>query len=621
MLYQIHQNITHERTIKILSIIALFFLILPLAIIATTPPARGYEISIYDAYPWYFWFFIILTILLGQIIIFKDAFSVQSDTHKRLWILGLVVIILPIIILLLLPYFRGYPIYNRYDTLYHIGYIRNIMDFGRINQENIYPNLHILIAFITNVCNCNIEDIVNFFPLFFFFIFPISLYIFYRTIFDNQRQILLALIFISSFLLFGSFSIYLAQYLQSFFLLPLILFLFFKIERRQNILFFFVLLFILIFSITIFHPLNSLLLILCFFIFLAVLYFYEKINRKNKSEKSNKINKQRIMYIILFSIVIYIAWYFSYSWIIKDFYKIFLSILVGGTTSFFKTQLDILGSHNVNILDLIKMAIYIYGKYLIIGFLSFISIIYIFIHRFRNKEKKLISILYSFSVLCFLLFGVLAAGAFFTNFIVNWDRFMHWAVFFSFILISLVFSVLLSNSKFVHISIKKSRIVFKSIIMFIILIFLVFLSVFTFFLSPNVLHENIQVTYTEWVGSKWFFDYRNEQFLIDQLGIPLITFSNAISGIQKNIYNIPDIDSVPVNHFGFTTNSTLNEIYKDNKYLIITQLGKIYYPSLYLNYREYWRFTENDFSMLLNDSSVTKVYSNSGFDVLLINSR
>lgn len=609
--------VTNKIIIKSASIIGFVFIILSLIIIGLTPKASGYELSIYDAYPWYFWFFIIMTVFLGQIIILKDAFSVQSDKHKRLWILGFVVIIFPILILLLLPFFRGYPLYNRFDTLEHIGYIRNIIDVGRINQENVYPNLHILTAFLTNISNCNVDDIVNFIPLFFFFIFPVSLYIFYRIIFDNQRQILLALVLVSSVLLFGSLGIYLAPYLQSFFLLPLILFLYFKIQSQKNILIFVALIFILVISFTIYHPLNSLLSILCFFIFWVVLNFYEKINRKNKSEKSRKINNQRVTYIVLFSIVIYIAWYFSFSIMIINFNKIFLSILTSGTASFFNTQIDTLSNYDVNIQDLIKTAIYTYGTYLIISLMSFFSIIYILIHRFRTKGKKPISILHSYSILCFLFFGALSAGAFFGDFIVGWGRFMHWGIFFSFILISLVFSVLLTHSTFVDTSIKKSRKFFTSIIICIILISLVFLSVSTFFYSPNQLTPNLQVTNMEWVGTKWFFNHRNEQISIDQLGIPLITFSDAIYGIGKNTYNVPNSGTIPLDHFGYNNHSTLAEIYKDNKYLIITQLGRISYPGLYPDYKDYWRFNQNDFNRLSNDSTVIKMYSNGDFGAFL----
>ena len=51
------KDILIDRTMKIISIICFAFILIALFVIAKSPPASGYEISIYDAYPWYFWFF------------------------------------------------------------------------------------------------------------------------------------------------------------------------------------------------------------------------------------------------------------------------------------------------------------------------------------------------------------------------------------------------------------------------------------------------------------------------------------------------------------------------------------------------------------------------------------
>jgi hypothetical protein len=119
----------------------------------------------------------------------------------------------------------------------------------------------------------------------------------------------------------------------------------------------------------------------------------------------------------------------------------------------------------------------------------------------------------------------------------------------------------------------------------------------------------------EWIGTKWFFDHRNEQISIEQLGIPLLTFSDAVYGIGKKTSNVPKSDAIPLDHFGYTTNSTLAEVYKDDTYLIITQLGRLYYPGLYPDYKAYWRFNQNDFDRLIVDSTVMKIYNNGELDV------
>jgi len=105
---------------KILAIIAFLFNILSLIIIVKTPPASIYEISIYNAYPWYFWFFILTGIFLGQLIIFVNVYYRSSEKNHKGWQLGLLAILIPIFILLFLPIIRGYVTFDKSDQFTHI---------------------------------------------------------------------------------------------------------------------------------------------------------------------------------------------------------------------------------------------------------------------------------------------------------------------------------------------------------------------------------------------------------------------------------------------------------------------------------------------------------------------
>ena len=81
----------HESMIKFLAIVAFGLIIASLIIIATTPPAGGYEISVYAAYPGYFWLFLIVSAAIGVYILVTQAFKENSS---RLWLAGLAVIVL-----------------------------------------------------------------------------------------------------------------------------------------------------------------------------------------------------------------------------------------------------------------------------------------------------------------------------------------------------------------------------------------------------------------------------------------------------------------------------------------------------------------------------------------------
>ncbi|MCK4733231.1 MAG: DUF1616 domain-containing protein, partial [Methanophagales archaeon] len=109
-----------NRFVKIVAIIAFIFIISALTIIAKTPPASGYEISIYAAYPWYFWFLLVGAISCGITILVHQAFAEQKSNW---WSIGLSIIIFTNLIIILLPIFRGYFISSGGDEITHLGMI------------------------------------------------------------------------------------------------------------------------------------------------------------------------------------------------------------------------------------------------------------------------------------------------------------------------------------------------------------------------------------------------------------------------------------------------------------------------------------------------------------------
>ena len=108
-----------------------------------TPPADGYEMSIYAAFPWYFWALLIASVLVGQLIVLRAGVTADKDGSD--WWFGVLLVLLSNALLLFLPYARGYPYFERADVLTHLGHIRTIQTTGMIGPENIYPNIHQLV--------------------------------------------------------------------------------------------------------------------------------------------------------------------------------------------------------------------------------------------------------------------------------------------------------------------------------------------------------------------------------------------------------------------------------------------------------------------------------------------
>jgi hypothetical protein len=605
---------------KTLAIIAFICIIISLLIIVITPSTVSYEISIYNAYPWYFWFFMITTIFLGQLIVLKDVFNKSLEKNNKSWLIGIVVILFPVVILIFIPFIRGYPTYGYGDHLTHIGEVKDILQYGSIAKNNFYPNLHLLTASSVMITGGSVISTVNFVSRLFFFLSPISMYLVFREIFNKKDEIKLALILASSFLFFGFYCMYLSPYNQSFLLLPIVLYLYFKRGTLKNTILFSLLFIIFVISYTFYHPLNLLLLILIFLFLALTFYLYPKLSGVSLIDVPEKILKEKSFNIVLFSILIFFTWYFSFSSIVGSFYKVFSSIFYGMGESIFESQATALATYSPTLFDILKIAIYTYGLLLIIGLLAVFSLLYTFIKWQRNKQSFRLRFCFAFSGIIFLGFSLLELSAFFVNFIVSWNRFLAWSTFFSIILISLTFYLLLSNSKHRIVVIKPIKKIVTTLIVTIALVSITLLSIFTYYPSPANGYVNEQVTYMDWDGMEWIKEHGKKNISIDELGINQWRFYHAIYGVKEysEINPIGYIPKSPPDHFNYHNKTSLGKYYNESRYMIITYLARIRYPESYPNYKELWRFTPDNFIQLQSDNAVNRLYDNSGFEAYLV---
>ena len=98
-------SLVDGRSAKIISAIDSVLIFLVLAIIAGTQTATGYEISIYDVYPWYFWLMISILPASPLIAIILEKKTGQTQfTYLNLTIFYA---LLSFIVMLSLPAFAG----------------------------------------------------------------------------------------------------------------------------------------------------------------------------------------------------------------------------------------------------------------------------------------------------------------------------------------------------------------------------------------------------------------------------------------------------------------------------------------------------------------------------------
>ena len=82
-------SMTKIRTKILLLLISLCLVAISL-IILTTPPAQGYELSIYDGYPSYFFLVIVLAFILSNYLAMESIYLVKS---KKYFLMSVSVII------------------------------------------------------------------------------------------------------------------------------------------------------------------------------------------------------------------------------------------------------------------------------------------------------------------------------------------------------------------------------------------------------------------------------------------------------------------------------------------------------------------------------------------------
>ena len=243
--------------VKIPAILGCLFLTLAAVIIAVTGPAHGYEISIYNAYPAFFWLLILLSFGCGLVILVGQAFANESS---KKWVTGFVILLLTNMLLFLLPFFREYVVYGRADVLTNIGYVKDILLTGHITAVgdqlvDIYPALHILAACVSDITMLSPEQVaILSVPLAVIF-YMVSLYFLSRIVCRNRSQILLAISFGSLPLFTGAYVFFIPIDI-TFFLLPLTLLLFFRAYKGKTIRSRVALLIALI-SAVIFHPIEG----------------------------------------------------------------------------------------------------------------------------------------------------------------------------------------------------------------------------------------------------------------------------------------------------------------------------------------------------------------------------
>jgi len=605
---------------KILAILSLIFLDFTLYIIATTPPAKGYELSIYNAYPSYVFLLILISFSCSMLGVLSTVIHTYPNAKRRRKLYSVIFIFTIIVlnsILLLLPLFRGYAFYGRHDALTHIGMIKDILRTGYVGRNNFYPFFHIFSTATLQVTGINIFLIRNFISLLFYILYIFYIYLITKKITKDGKASLFAFLF-ASIPLLGNGLIDFTPSGNLFFIMPFFLYLFFLAlysrSTKMKILPIFGLILL-----PYMHPE-----IIVFFTTFLLLFFLFFIPTKSATVNiANKKNISRLAPIYLLIILVHsFVWLSGFSYFrlrMQTIYQWFFKSTPPITQ--YKTLLSRAGfSINEFIGLLIKRegAVMIY---LICATLIVFMLIKNMIYNRRNtkKIKRKVDKMVLFFGLLFILWAFFTVFSIFNYIIIGFGRILKYVILSSTILISIF---LIRYSK-ININASKKKIAF--FIIFTILVTSLTISTFNLYPSPTTQNYNSQVTTMGINGASWLVEFGNKSVEPIDIFVVFGRFVHAIEGYQYSMQNdrkyataLYNVKRYPPDHFNYTYHETLGDSYMTDNYLLTNELMRQFYFKLWPAHA---RFTPDDFRKLDIDPTVNKIYENSEFEIRYINAK
>lgn len=576
-------------------------------ILFSTPPASAYEMSIYEAYPWYFWALAMVTLLIGHYAVLERVFG--GDAERGAWRLGLLLILVVEALLLLLPYFRGYPVFGRGDVLTHVGQIVSIQATGIAGQQNIYPNLHFLVLSFSYASGVEPLHLINSVAAVISLFSFVASFVLVATVYDRTRA-LLSLPFVT-LLIGGTAHVNPSPYPQSVLMIPFVLYLFFK-EQRTRSTAIRVALTVTIAAMVIYHPLTTLFLLFAFVVYTTAKFVHDRGILGDKSDEwRSAVGATPIVHLAL---GMFAAWYLDFSQVTKKIQTVVQTFVASESgPSTFDSYSSTISEATPALIDLVRIGLVKYGMSAILLSLAGLYALWTLSSADRRRD---LGVYRTTFIGGFALFAGLAVPFLIMDLVVGFGRPLMVARIFAALLVGSLFYALYRSA-----DTSGKRVV--RVGCYLVLACLVVISTFGLYYSPYAIERNHQVTNAELDGADWTLEFRDSDNPTIQYGINLRRFRDALYGTAGYTEDkvIPASTTVgPPPHFNYTERDTLGASYEEDRYMIVTRSGRIFYEEMYPDYRNFWQFDDGDFARLERDGTVSHVYANGGYDTYLVNS-
>jgi len=522
--------------------------------------------------------------------------------------------LISIFILLALPAFRGYPFYGAGDTMAHLGMIRDISDTGYTGSKNVYPVIHILLFSLSGASRLSPEELSLYMTSGFFVLFVASMMILARSLRCSQLQVLS----IASVATLPTLGYWLTvesimPSTESFFMIPLALSAVIR-SRNAETKFEWSLIVILLFALLpFFHFESALFLLFLLSAIMIALRYSLQVGQRVFLARSGRL-ELTTSWLLLFTCYIAV---FSVTAAFGNTVGGLYDSMILGHYAYPTTMMTVsAGNFPMGLMNATLAILVLYGSAfacLAIGLILSARTI----RKKKNDEtRSQRDILLSSMFFCM---GLVNLFFFTTGTPIGYHmlRQLKYPLMISTIMMGL-FLLRSFQEKMRSGAYKVPLVIF---IVFVAIILPTF-SVFTVYPNGLSYSANYQPTYADINGMSFFFEKRDQNILIYEVGDRayqtryseyLIGFESYIPGVRWAYSN----ETVPPPHFGYDKEGMIGHSYSSSIYLLIYPPAKEFYPTFYSDNPELWRFTPSDFQHLDADPSLDRILSNNNLDIFL----
>ncbi len=571
-----------------------------------TPVAKGFEISIYNAYSPFFWFLFIFTIILG--ICLTVYFIIKNVS---LWRCSLPAILIADTVVLFLPTIRNYEFcaYPGWDVFAHLAWAKYILNTGHITRGDHYPAMHILVATLDQLSLLTPVILVAVVSFVFFILYVLSLFILGRVVLKDDRAAALLFIFGSPLLFsFGHYAFY--PFLFALFLFPLIFYITHKGGEPKNRRACYICFTILSLFIVFCHPMITLVLLLI----LGALWGYSQISNRYRMGLSCKFNVSGMIAIVG---ITFIFWYTQFRSIISMGESVISALLeVSGEKTILTSNLDIVNQSGVSVLRAAEIFIKIYGPIVIYFVVALLITIYL-ARGILIERKYADEMVYVTFFLLSIAFGAALTFGYFIVF--ELIRAASFAIIMATIVCGVGFYIFFKSASILQ------RKKFFALVTVVILCLTIILSIFGVYYSPWTMSVNAHMTRMETSGLDWFLVKQDEFTPLYTIGSGWRTYPTYFQELHRVTIQHPQIilNSIPT-HFGYEQNRYLSQSIncseKIDSYVVTNELVRqsdLAFPEEVQSVRKH--FLQDDFFRLNQDVTVNKLYMNREWELWMVN--